>query len=208
VPSVHATESIPAAPRSELRRGGRLPPRREVLRFLVVGGTCFAVTCAINYLLKLTVLTAKPVTALVIATVAATLLSFALNRRWTFRTRGGRALPYEAALFFGVNGIATVINAAPLWIARYLLDLRVPEVTRIAQETSDLVSGIILGTALSMGFRLWAYRTWVFPAPARPGEGTFGRNGRSGRYRHHREKPPTGPSGSGLSPLQAGRRPP
>jgi len=135
MPPAPAVDSpYPAAPRSDLRRGGRNPPRREVLRFLTVGGTCIAVTCAINYLLKLTVLTAKPVTALVIATIAATLLSYALNRQWTFRARGGRALVHEAVLFFGVNGIATAINAAPLWIARYLLDLRVPEVSRLAQE--------------------------------------------------------------------------
>jgi hypothetical protein len=66
-------------------------------------------------------------------------------------------------LFFAINGIATVINALPLWIARYVLDLSEPEVSRLVQEVSDLLSGIIAGTALAMAFRLWAHRRWVFP---------------------------------------------
>lgn len=135
----------------------------EALRFLVVGGVCFLVTSSVNYLLKLTVLAAKPVTALMIATVLATCLSYVLNREWTFHARGGRRRVSEAALFFGINGIATVINAFPLWVSRYVLDLREPAVSRLVQEGSDLLSGIIAGTALAMAFRLWAYRKWVFP---------------------------------------------
>lgn len=136
---------------------------REVAKFLLVGGTCFLVTGLINYALKLTVLAARPVTALTIATVAATVLSYALNRRWAFRTRGGRRGPHEAVLFFTINGVAALVNDVPLWAARYLFDLRVPEVSRLVQETSDFTSGMIAGTLLAMGFRFWAYRTWVFP---------------------------------------------
>jgi putative flippase GtrA len=136
---------------------------REVTKFLVVGGTCFLVTGVINYALKLTVLAARPVTALTIATVAATVLSYALNRRWAFRTRGGRRGLPEAVLFFAINGVAALVNDVPLWAARYLFDLRVPDVSRLVQETSDFASGMIAGTLLAMGFRLWAYRTWVFP---------------------------------------------
>lgn len=76
-------------------------------------------------------------------------------------------------LFFAVNGLATVINAAPLWIARYLLDLRVPEVSRLVQEACEFASGIVLGTLLAMVFLLWAYRRWVFLA-VRPVTGADG----------------------------------
>jgi putative flippase GtrA len=109
------------------------------------------------------VLSARPVTALTIATIAATLLSYALNRRWAFRARGGRRRHHEAILFFLINAAAIGVNDVPLWVARYLLDLRVPEVSRLVQEVSDFASGMVAGTLLAMAFRLWAYRTWVFP---------------------------------------------
>lgn len=141
----------------------RLLRRREVLKFLIVGGTCFLVALVVNYALKLTVLAGKPVTALMFATIVSTVLSYILNREWTFRTRGGRERHHEAALFFGINAVATLITAAPLWIARYVFELRVPEVSRFVQEASDFTFGIVIGTLLATTFRLWAYRRWVFP---------------------------------------------
>ncbi|WP_067503974.1 GtrA family protein [Actinoplanes sp. TFC3] len=42
---------------------------------------------AVNYALKLTALHEKPVTALVFATVVSTILSYVLNREWSFRHR-------------------------------------------------------------------------------------------------------------------------
>jgi putative flippase GtrA len=141
----------------------RVLKHRETLKFLVVGGTCFVVTVAINYALKLTILASKPVTALTLATMAATVLSYVLNREWAFRTRGGRERRHEAALFFAVNAVAVGVNDIPLLIARYLFDLRAPDVSRLVQEISDFGFGIVAGTLLAMAFRLWAYRKWVFP---------------------------------------------
>ena len=148
---------LPASVRAPLLR------RREVLKFLIVGGTCFLVAFVVNYALKLTVLTDKPVTALMFATVVSTVLSYILNREWAFRTRGGLERRHEAALFFGINAVAMLITAMPLWIARYVFELRVPEVSRLVQEVSDFAFGIVIGTLLAMTFRLWAYRKWVFP---------------------------------------------
>jgi putative flippase GtrA len=142
---------------------------RELLKFAVVGGICFVVTVGVNYALKLTVLTAKPVTALVFAVVIATIVSYILNREWAFRTRGGRERHHEAALFFLISGIGVGLNSLPLAISRYVLDLEVPQVTRFVQETADFFSGLILGTLLAMVFRLWAFKKWVFPkAGVRP----------------------------------------
>lgn len=152
----------------------RVLHHRGTLKFLLVGGTCFVVTVAIDYPLKLTVLASKPVTALTLATIMATVLSYVLNREWAFRTRGGRERRHEAALFFAVNAVAVGINEIPLLIARYVFDLRVPDVSRLVQEISDFGSGIVVGTLLAMAFRLWAYRKWVFPHPkvqlVRPGQ--------------------------------------
>jgi putative flippase GtrA len=136
---------------------------REALKFLVVGGTCFVVGLVVNYALKLTVLTEKPVTALTVATIVSSILSYVLNREWSFRTRGGRERRHEAALFFLVCGIAVGINDIPLYFSRYVLELRTPTVSLLTQEIADLISGIIVGTLLAMCFRLWAFKKFVFP---------------------------------------------
>jgi putative flippase GtrA len=136
---------------------------RELLKFLVVGGTSFLITAAVNYALKLTILREKPVTALTVGIVVATIISYVLNREWSFRTRGGRERHHEALLFFAISGLGVFVNDVPLLIARYLLDLRTPAVSLFTQEVSDFVSGMILGTLLAMVFRLWAFRKFVFP---------------------------------------------
>ena len=152
----------------------------EAAKFLVVGGLCFVATTAINYALKLTVLRDKPVTALVLATIVSTILSYVLNREWSFRTRGGRERHHEAALFFAVSAVGIVLNSLPLAVSRYVFQLRVPDVSRPVQEIADFVSGIIIGTLIAMCFRLWAFKRFVFPnTQARPRR-TRGPRARSG----------------------------
>ena len=142
---------------------------RELLKFAVVGGICFVVTAVVNYALKLTILTEKPVTALAFAVVVATIVSYILNREWSFRTRGGRERHHEAALFFLISGVGIAVTAAPLGISRYLLDLTTPHVSPFTQEIADFVSAQVIGTLCAMAFRWWAFRRFVFPhADARP----------------------------------------
>jgi putative flippase GtrA len=142
---------------------------KELLRFGVVGGVCFVITNVVNYGLKLTILNEKPVTALAIAVIIATIVSYVLNREWSFSTRGGRERHHEAALFFLISGIGVALNSLPLYVSRYFLHLQVPNVDLFTQEIADFISGIILGTLLAMVFRWWAFRKWVFPeADARP----------------------------------------
>jgi putative flippase GtrA len=147
-----------------------LVKHREMLKFAFVGGICFVITVVVNYGLKLTILSAKPVTAQAIAVIIATIVSYILNREWAFRTRGGRERAHEAALFFLISGMGVVLNTLPLWISRYWLDLQVPHVDRLVQEFADFTSGMIIGTLVAMVFRWWAFKKWVFPAEnARPG---------------------------------------
>ncbi|MCG8920106.1 GtrA family protein [Actinokineospora sp. PR83] len=136
---------------------------RELLKFAVVGGICFIVTITVNYVLKFTVLNRNPVTAQAVAVIVATIASYVLNREWSFRERGGRERRHEAALFFLISGIGVGINSLPLFVSRYVLDLQVPNVTLITQEVADFGFGIVLGTALAMVFRWWAFKKWVFP---------------------------------------------
>jgi putative flippase GtrA len=141
----------------------------ELLKFAVVGGTTFVIDTAIFLVLKSTVLEAKPVTAKVIGTTVATVVSYVLNREWSFRTRGGRANHHEAMLFFLISAIGVVVTSVPLWVSRYGLHLETPQVSRVTQEVADLVSAQVIGTLLAMAFRWWAFRRFVFPhEDARP----------------------------------------
>lgn len=136
---------------------------RELVKFAVVGGITYILDITLFTLLKTTILEPKPVTAKIVAVLMATIVSYLLNREWSFRTRGGRERRHEASLFFLVCGIGLVINATPLWISRYILDLRVPEVSLLAQEAADFASANVIGTLLAMVFRWWAFRRYVFP---------------------------------------------
>ena len=136
---------------------------RELLKFAIVGGTTFVIDNGIWFLLKFTVLEDKPITAKAISIIVATIVSYVLNREWSFRTRGGRETHHEAALFFLISGVAVVINLIPPWVSRYVLDLETPHVTRLVQETADFLSGSIIGMLLAMFFRFWGFKRWVFP---------------------------------------------
>lgn len=136
---------------------------RELLKFGIVGGTTFVIDNAIWYALKFTILESKPVTAKAIAIILATIVSYVLNREWSFRTRGGRETHHEAALFFLVSGIAVAINLIPPYVSRYVLDLEVPNVSLFTQEIADFASGSVIGMLMAMFFRFWGLRRWVFP---------------------------------------------
>jgi|SRR5699024_6133088 len=136
---------------------------RELLKFAVVGSTTFVVDNGVWYLLKLTVLEPKPTTAKAIAILVAMIVNYTLNREWAFRTRGGRERRHEAGLFFLFSGLGLLVNLIPLLISRYVLGLQVPHVSLVAQEAADFVSGSIIGMLLSMFFRFWTFKRWVFP---------------------------------------------
>ncbi|WP_127783859.1 GtrA family protein [Rhodococcus sp. X156] len=135
---------------------------RELVKFAMVGGTTFIVDTAVFYLLKTTVLAEKPVTAKIFAVLVATILSYVLNREWSFKARGGRETHHEAALFFAISAVGMGINAAPLWISSYVFELRVPNVTPLEENIADFISAQIIGTLLAMVFRWWAFRKFVF----------------------------------------------
>jgi putative flippase GtrA len=134
------------------------------MRFLVVGGLGFVITMGINYGLKLFVIPQHPVTALMIGTAVATVVSYVLNKKWSFGDRGELHTGHEMLLFLVVSIIGIALNSAPLWISRYVLGFGVPNVSRAGQELADFVSGAVIGTLIAMGFRYWAMNRFVFPA--------------------------------------------
>jgi putative flippase GtrA len=137
---------------------------RELVKFAFVGGTTWIIDTAVFLLLKTTVLQTKPLTAKIIAVLIATIVSYVMNREWSFRTRGGREKHHEALLFFLVSGIGVGVYSAPLAVSRYVVHLQIPEVSLLTQEVADFVSGQIVGTLVGMAFRWWAFRRFVFPA--------------------------------------------
>jgi putative flippase GtrA len=136
---------------------------RELLKFALVGGSTWVIDTAVFLGLKATVLADKPLTAKIIAVLVATIVSYVLNREWSFRTRGGRERHHEAALFFIVSGVGVAVYSAPLAISRYVFELQEPFVSLFTQEIADFISGQILGVLAGMAFRWWAFRRFVFP---------------------------------------------
>lgn len=129
----------------------------EVAKFGVIGGIAFVVTeVGTNVLHFDTGL--GPLTANVIATVLATLVSYLGNRYWTFRHREStRAnMGHEYVLFFVLNGVGLGIQLACIGFTYYVAGLT----GRLALNVA-LIVGIGLGTL----FRFWSYRRWVWRAP-------------------------------------------
>ena len=142
---------------------------RELVKFALVGGTTWVIDTTIFFRLKSTVLEPKPVTAKVISVVVATIVSYLLNREWSFRTRGGRERHQEAMLYMLISGIGVAVYSTPVFISRYVLDLKVPSVSLLTEHIADFVSGQVVGVVVGMAFRYWAFRRFVFPRQdARP----------------------------------------
>jgi len=89
----------------------------------------------------------------VIATVAATIVTFLGSRYWTFRHRERTAIHRETILFFVLNGIGPLIQLACLGFTNYALGLTDKFSSNVA-----LLIGIVLGTL----FRFWSYRRFVW----------------------------------------------
>ncbi|MQY27926.1 hypothetical protein NRB56_35090 [Nocardia sp. RB56] len=154
-------DRLPAGYRAALIR------HSELMKFAVVGGITWFVDTGTVYGLKLTVLQDKPLTARAFGVLIATIVSYVLNREWSFRSRGGRRRHQEAALFFGVSALAIVVTLIPQAVALYMFHIRVPHVSATTQAVSNFVTGQILGVLLAMAFRFWALRRFVFPEQLR-----------------------------------------
>lgn len=141
---------------------------RELAKFLVVGGTSYVVDVGLFSLLSHTVLAEKVITAKAISVIIATILSYVLNREWSFNSRGGRERHHEAMLFFVVNGIALGLNLVPLAISQYVFGISTANYSAFTVTIANFIAANIIGTVLGMAFRFWAYRKFVFPEELTP----------------------------------------
>ncbi len=141
-----------------------LPPKhRELAKFIVVGGSSWVIDTGLFLVLSHTVLDGKPITSKFISVLVATIVSYILNREWSFSNRGGRERHHEAMLFFLFNAIALGLNLVPLWLSHYVFDINPLHYARFTVTVVDFIAANIVGTLVAMAFRYWAYRRWVFP---------------------------------------------
>jgi putative flippase GtrA len=130
----------------------------EFAKFGTVGVVNLVINYAVFNALVLTVFPQGQLKANVIATVVATTCSYFMNRHWTYRDRPKSAVRREYVLFFAFNLAGLMIELGVLALAKYGLGLTGLLVLNVAKTF-----GVALGTV----FRFWAYRTFVFPAPAK-----------------------------------------
>lgn len=130
----------------------------EASKFLTVGAVAYVVDVGVFNLLRsfedISPLSAKPLTAKIIAATLATLVAYFGNKKWTYSHRSGQEKSREILLFFLINGFAMGIAVVCLWFTHYALGWDSPLV--------DNISANIVGVGLGTIFRFFAYRTWVF----------------------------------------------
>jgi putative flippase GtrA len=127
----------------------------EVAKFGIVGGIGFIVTLGGTDLLHFGLGLGK-YTAVTLAVIVATFVTFAGNRYWTYRNRTHVGTKRESVMFFVMNGVGLLIQYACLGIVVDGLGQSGHLAFNLANFT-----GVALGTI----FRFFAYRRWVWKAP-------------------------------------------
>lgn len=95
----------------------------------------------------------SPLTTVVVPMMIATMVSYLLNRAWTFRDSDSDGSRSEVLLFFGLNGVGVVIQMLCMGVRSYSLHLTGAFSYNVA---------LVIGTALGAAFRYWSYKRWIF----------------------------------------------
>lgn len=138
----------------------------EAFKFLTVGGVGFVVDVGLSNVLAYGIgpvpalLDGSPIKAKIISTIAAMIVVWIGNKLWTYGDRTTDSNLRGIILFIVVNVAGMIISVIPLGVTWYLLDMR--------DQLTYNISTNVIGIALAMAFRFYAYRTWVFKdqAPA------------------------------------------
>jgi putative flippase GtrA len=126
-------------------------------------GTVGAVALIVNFGVFNAYMAAAPskqIFAKVVSTIAATCVAYVGNRYWTYRDRDKIDRRREMFFFFLINGVAMVIEVMFVFISKYGLG----QDGAVAMNVASYVFGMPLG----MLFRLYCYRTFVFPEGTEP----------------------------------------
>ena len=124
----------------------------EVAKFGVVGAVGFVVQIGAQDGLRYGA-GLGPQTALVIAYIVATVVTFVGNRYWAFKHRKGKGLRRESVTFVVLNCIGIVIQLGVVDVAYYGMGYKDGLSYNIAT---------VIGIGIATLFRLYAYRKFVF----------------------------------------------
>jgi putative flippase GtrA len=128
----------------------------ELLKFGVVGGVGSIVDLGGTDVLH-SEYHVGPLAAKAVAVTAATAVTYLGSRFWTFKERENQPARREALLFFVLNVVGLVIAEAVIGFVTYVMGLH---------GKLEYNAASVAGTGLGTLFRFYAYRKWVFTAPA------------------------------------------
>lgn len=135
-----------------MRRFGDL--LREVSKFGAVGVVNLALDISVFNLLRVAVVSEKPLTAKAISMSLAATSSYFMNRHWTWRDRARTGVRREYVLFMVLSAIGLGLTEACLAISHYLLGFH--------SVLADNISANGVGLVIGMAWRFWSFRQWVF----------------------------------------------
>jgi putative flippase GtrA len=128
----------------------------ELVKFGIVGGLGTIIDLGGAAVLH-SVYHVGPLESKAISITAATIFTYLGSRFWTFRHRENQPVHREALLFVVLNVIGLVLAELVIAFTTYGLGLKGP----LAYNAASFI-----GTGLGTVFRWYAYRKWVFLAPA------------------------------------------
>jgi putative flippase GtrA len=128
----------------------------EICKFLVVGGLGTVIDLGGAGVLH-SAYHVEPLAAKAVSVTLATIFTYLGSRFWTFKERENQSVHREAVLFFVLNVVGLLIAEAVIGLVTYAMGLRGP----LAYNAASFI-----GTGLGTIFRFYAYRKWVFLAPA------------------------------------------
>jgi putative flippase GtrA len=133
----------------------------EVAKFGVVGLIGFVVQLGVQNALH-SGAKIGPITALTIAYILATAVTFVGNKYWAFKLRKGKGLRHETMLFVALNVVGYAIQVGIVHLSYYELGFK----SRLAYNIAT-----VIGIGLATLFRLYVYRKFVFSDHRPEGDG-------------------------------------
>lgn len=128
----------------------------ELVKFGIVGGLGTIIDLGGAAVLH-SAYNVEPLESKALSITAATIFTYLGSRFWTFRHRENQPVHREALLFVALNVVGLIIAELVIAGVTYGLGL---------ESQLDYNAASFLGTGLGTIFRWYAYRKWVFLAPA------------------------------------------
>src|SRR6476659_2710411 len=151
-------------------RGAGLALARQFAKFGVVGAVAYVIDVGVFNVLRYAgedpVLADQPLTAKIMSSAVATVVSWLGNRYWTFRHTRRPQARREFLIFVLMCSIGLGISLSILWFSHYVIGLTSPLADNIAANVVGLAAGTL--------FRFWAYRRFVFTHTAEPAASPVG----------------------------------